>query len=49
MASKVPCTGKITLFFDSKIREEQKFSSVEALVAQLRNDREKALEILAGS
>lgn len=40
---------KITLFFDGKIREEQKFGSVKALVAQLRNDREKALEILAGS
>jgi len=39
---------KITLSFIGKIREEQKFSGVDALVEQLRKDRQAAIEILKG-
>lgn len=39
---------EITLQFVDKIREEQKFDNVEMLVEQLRKDKIKALEILAG-
>ncbi len=40
---------KITLMFIGKIRDEQKFDSVDALVEQLHRDRQRALEILAAS
>jgi len=40
---------KITLVFIDKIREEQKFSSIDALVEQLHRDRQRALEILGRS
>jgi len=39
---------EITLVFADKIRDEQKFPGVEALVAQLKKDKTKALKILAG-
>ena len=37
---------KITVFFAAKIRNESKFNGLEALVAQLKKDREKACELL---
>lgn len=37
---------KITLSFIDKIRDEQKFPGVDALVEQLRKDRQAAIEIL---
>lgn len=39
---------KITLSFIDKIRDEQKFSGIDALVEQLRKDRQVAIEILKG-
>ena len=39
---------EITLVFAGKIREEQKFSSIEALSLQLENDKLSALKILSG-
>lgn len=39
---------EVTLIFVGKIREEQKFSGVEALVEQLKNDKKSALRILSG-
>ncbi|SHJ59251.1 riboflavin kinase / FMN adenylyltransferase [Tangfeifania diversioriginum] len=38
---------EITLIFEAKIRDEKKFSGPEALVEQLKKDKETALEILA--
>ncbi len=37
---------KITLYFIGKIRDEQKFNGIEALVEQLKKDRVSALDIL---
>ncbi|MCK3685855.1 bifunctional riboflavin kinase/FAD synthetase [Maribellus sp. YY47] len=37
---------KITLNFIDKIRDEQKFSGIDALVEQLRRDKEASIEIL---
>ena len=37
---------KITVYFAGKIRNESKFNGLEALVAQLKKDREKACELL---
>ena len=37
---------KLTLFFISRIREEHKFNSLEELSDQLKNDKNKALDIL---
>lgn len=37
---------EITINFVDKIRDEQKFSGVEALVEQLKNDKQVALQIL---
>lgn len=39
---------EITLEFIAKIREEQKFSGIEQLVAQLEKDKITALQILSG-
>jgi len=39
---------EITLIFEAKIRNEKKFSGPEALVEQLKKDKETALEILSG-
>nr|WP_319510561.1 bifunctional riboflavin kinase/FAD synthetase [uncultured Draconibacterium sp.] len=36
----------ITLVFIDKIREEQKFAGIEALVEQLKNDKEVAIKLL---
>lgn len=38
---------EITLIFEAKIRDEKKFSGPEALVEQLKKDKETALRILA--
>lgn len=38
---------EITLIFEAKIRDEKKFSGPEALVEQLKKDKETALKILA--
>jgi riboflavin kinase/FMN adenylyltransferase len=40
---------EITLIFEAKIRDEKKFSGPEALVEQLKKDKETALEILSGN
>ncbi|WP_167613990.1 bifunctional riboflavin kinase/FAD synthetase [Maribellus sediminis] len=40
---------KITISFVAKIREEQKFPGINALIEQLKLDRESALEILKNS
>lgn len=40
---------EITLIFEAKIRNEKKFSGPEALVEQLKKDKETALEILSGN
>ncbi|MCE4567055.1 bifunctional riboflavin kinase/FAD synthetase [Maribellus sp. CM-23] len=40
---------KITLNFIDKIRDEQKFSGVDALVQQLQKDQQAAIEILKGN
>lgn len=40
---------KITLNFIDKIRDEQKFSGVDALVQQLQKDKQAAIEILKGN
>lgn len=37
---------KITVYFVGKIRNESKFDGLDALVIQLKKDREKALELL---
>jgi riboflavin kinase/FMN adenylyltransferase len=39
---------EVTLIFAGKIRDEQKFSGVEALVEQLKKDKKSALSILSG-
>ena len=39
---------KITIWFREKLREETKFSSLDALKAQLHRDREHARELLKG-
>lgn len=39
---------EITLVFVDKIREEQKFNGIDALVDQLKKDKKAALEILSG-
>jgi len=38
---------EITLVFAGKIRDEQKFSGVEALAKQLKRDKVAAIEILS--
>ncbi len=37
---------EITLFFLDRIRDEEKFASLDALIAQMHRDKESALEIL---
>ena len=38
---------EITLIFVDKIRDEQKFDGVDALVRQLKKDKQSALDILS--